>query len=88
MNSIISDLWYGKVSPCATCGVGDKEIEQMVVSLGEHEDALRRLLTGSQREMFIQYARWSDMYACTILEKAFREGFCLAMRLMLDTLSA
>ena len=82
MNSILADLWYGNVTPCENCGVGDAEVERLVKCMGEHEDTLRCTLHESQKELFSQYVRWSDMYACVISEKAFVEGFRLAVRLM------
>lgn len=82
MNSILADLWYGNIAPCETCGVGDAEVERLVKCMGEQEDTLLRALQEPQKELFGQYVRWSDMYACVISEKAFVEGFRLAVRLM------
>ena len=82
MNSILADLWYGNVTPCENCGVGDAEVERLVKCMGEQEDTLLRALQAPQKELFTRYVRWSDMYASAISEKAFQEGFRLAVRLM------
>ena len=82
MGSMLVDLWYGNIAPCETCGVGDAEIEQLVKCMGEQEETLRRVLQESQKELFTRYVRWSGLYACTISEKAFQEGFRLAVRFM------
>jgi len=29
MDSILTDLWYGNVTPCDSCGVGDVEVERL-----------------------------------------------------------
>lgn len=87
MDSILTDLWYGNVTPCDNCGVGDAEVERLEKSMGEQEDALHRALQEPQKEIFERYVRWSEMYACVISEKAFADGFCLAVRLMLETVA-
>ena len=87
MDSILADLWNGNIAPCETCGVGDNEDEHLVKCMSEREDALRYMLMGQQMELFDRYVRWSDMYACTISEKAFQEGFRMAIRLMAEIMS-
>lgn len=82
MASILEDLWYGKIAPCETCGVEDAEIEELMKCMGEYENTLRCVLQDSHKELFMRYARWSDMYARVISEKAFQEGFRLAAKLV------
>ena len=49
MDSILTDLWYGNVTPCDNCGVGDAEVERLEKSMGEQEDALHRALQEPQK---------------------------------------
>ena len=56
--------------------------EELMKCMGEYENTLRCVLQDSHKELFIRYARWSDMYARVISEKAFQEGFRLAVKLV------
>ena len=87
MKSIIEELWYGNIAPCENCGVKDKEIERLVKLMGEHEDKLRNELGEQQKVLFQKYVTWSDQYACDISARAFRDGFCLAAKLIAETLA-
>lgn len=86
MKSTIEELWYGNITPCENCGVKDTEIERLVKLMGEHEDKLRNELAEQHRLLFQQYVKWSDRYACDISAQAFRDGFCLAAKLIVETL--
>ena len=86
MESIIEELWFGNIAPCENCGVKDTEIEQLVKLMGEQEDKLRNELGEQQKVLFQQYLTWAGRYACDISACAFRDGFCLATKLIVETL--
>lgn len=86
MISAIEELWYGNLAPCENCGAGDEEIKRLTSLMCENEEALRKGLNGNHRELFLQYVKWADHYACSISALAFREGFSLATRLLMDSI--
>lgn len=87
MKSTIEELWYGNIAPCENCGVKDAEIERLAKLMGEHEDKLRNELGDQQKVLFQQYVTWSGRYACDISACAFRDGFCLGAKLIVETLA-
>ena len=87
MKSMIEELWYGNLSFCENCGVGDTEIERVVLLMAQNEKILCKELEVRQKALFEEYAKWSDKYACYVSACAFREGFCLATKLMREALA-
>ena len=86
MKSIIEDLWYGNITSCEDCGVRDVELEALAKKMVEKEESLRKILTGEERAAFRQYVARSDDYACVFAARAFRDGFCLAGKLLCEVL--
>lgn len=87
MNSAIENLWYGRLSPCENCGVGDPEIETLNMLINRNQETLYKELPAPQKELFEKYAEWSDKYARYIAACAFREGFSLGCQLIGEALS-
>ena len=87
MQSIIEQLWYGNLSLCENCGVGDPDIESLVLLMAQNEEILDKELDTRQKVLFEEYVKWSDQYACYVSACAFREGFCLATKLMREALA-
>ena len=50
MNNILKDLWYGDVSPCERCGVGDTKLNQLIRDIEQMRVALCGTLTPQQAE--------------------------------------
>ena len=87
MISTIEELWYGNLAPCENCGAGDEEIERLTNLMCKNEEALRKDLAGNHKELFLQYVKWADHFACSIAALAFREGFSIATKLFMDSIT-
>lgn len=87
MNSAIKNLWYGHISPCENCGVGDPEIEMLSMLMNRNHESLCKELSAPQKALFEKYADWSDQYARYLSACAFREGFRLGCQLTGEALS-
>ena len=87
MNSAIENLWYGNISPCENCGVGDPEIETLSLLINRNQETLCKQLPAPQKELFEKYAEWFDKYARYIAASAFRDGFRLGCQLTGEALS-
>jgi len=81
MSSAIKELWNGEINPREQCGVGMKEIEQLIVLIERNEAQLASCLTKDLKEVFEKYISCMDEYSYLISEQAFCEGFCLAGKL-------
>ena len=87
MNSAIEELWNGQVAPAACCGVGDPEIENLIILIERHKDQLNKELKEQDKSIFEKYVDCAEEYTCLISQTAFRDGFMLAVKLMAEALS-
>ena len=88
MKPAIEDLWNGSIVSAENCGVGDPEIENLVMLMERHKLQLDKELGQTQRNVFEKYADCAEEYAQLLCKCAFGEGFCLASRLMAEALYA
>ena len=80
MSHIITELWYGNIRPCETCGVPDPEGKRIHARMDQYREKLWNTLTDTQKEQFDQYAAGSDEYLFHMMELAFSDGFALGTR--------
>lgn len=83
----IEDLWNGNIASAENCGVGDPEIENLVILIERHKELLNKELGQQQKSIFEKYVDCTEEYVCLISKCAFRDGFSLASRLMAEALS-
>ena len=86
MTQTITDLWNGNIAPCEHCGSHDPEANHLIGLLERNREALQKGLTAAQIEIFQKYIDHSEEYLLRMMELAFCEGFCLAGRLVTESL--
>lgn len=86
MTGAIDKLWSGDIVVGEKCGVGDPEIEKTAMLLEKHKEMLTRELEDQQREVFEKYIDYMEEYMQLVSRNAFREGFCLAGKLVSEAL--
>ena len=86
MPQTIIDLWNGNIAPCEYCGSHDPQLNQMIGLIERNRDALYEKMTEVQRDTFQKYIDCSEEYLLRMLELAFRDGFCLGSKLVMETL--
>ena len=87
MKRTIEDLWNGNITSAENCGVGDPEIEDLIILIERHKGQLNRELGRQQRDIFGKYADCMEEYVCLVSKCAFSDGFCLASKLLTEALS-
>lgn len=87
MKQSIQDLWIGNIAPSETCGVGDPQIERLIIMMERNKDDLIQTLHDQQKEILNKYTACTDEYTYLITMQSFVEGFCLAAKLFTEALS-
>ena len=87
MSKTIEELWNGSISPGDNCGVGDMEIEILAMLMEQQQDALCQSLPPQQQVCFQNYTKFAEKYCTRLSFHAFRDGFCLAAKLMTESLT-
>lgn len=87
MKRAIHDLWNGNIPSAENCGVGDPEIESLIILIEKHKDQLNNDLGQQHKLLFEKYVDRIEDYVGLITECAFAEGFSLAIRLITEALS-
>ncbi len=86
MNSVFEEIWNGHVTPYASCGAGDPEVEELRSLLERCGASLEGGLDQPQRKLLENYRNCQGEYEYLRRVHAYREGFILACRLMAETL--
>ena len=87
MSQTISDLWYGNLAPCDSCGAHDPEAKHLIHLMNQNREKLSAEFTAGQKEVFQKYLDCSDEYLIRMMELAFCEGFCLASKLAAESIA-
>ncbi len=87
MKRTIEDLWNGNIASAENCGVGDPEIENLVMLIERHKEQLSKELGLQQKRIFEKYVDCTEEYVCLISKCAFSDGFCLASKLVTEALT-
>ena len=83
MNNILKDLWYGEVSPCERCGIGNTKLNQLIRDIEHTRVTLCNTLTPQQAEQLDALKSMFDQYAAVLCEEAFASGFRLGAQITL-----
>ena len=84
MLTALDDLWYGNIAPYETCGVGNHEIEKLHILMERHKTRLLNGLDEQNRSSFEKYAECSSEYCSLLSLSAFKEGFSLAVKFLME----
>ena len=87
MDSIITELYYGNISPVEQMGRLTPEAKAILKRLHENEDKLEQSL--NEQEKTILHSIQDDRleFATIVEEKRFREVFTLGARLAIEMLT-
>lgn len=88
MQAVFEKLWNGTLSPITTCGDSSTEVEEPSQLIQRNKSALTKELTPHQIGLFSRYCDCTEAYLYFISLYAFRDGFCLATKLMNEALSS
>ena len=83
---ILEELWYGNINPQGPDTKMDPRIEQALYLVVKNEDAMRAMLTDTQKEQFEKVSDRQSELADLLERRAFAEGFRLAVKLMVDVM--
>ena len=83
----ICELWNGNIAPCESCGAQDIEANHLVELMEKNREILCGGLSDTQKETFQKYMDCSEEYLLRMLELAFRDGFSLGSRLVMESLA-
>lgn len=81
---ILEELWLGNVNPQKGDSQKDPRIEQALSLVVKNDDTLRAMLSDIQKEQFEKFCDCQSDLADFQERRAFTEGFCLAMKIMMD----
>ena len=81
---ILEEIWYGNINPQGRDTQKDPRMEQALYLVVKNEEALRSMLTDIQKEQYEKVSNCQSDLADLLERKAFAEGFCLAVKIMMD----
>jgi hypothetical protein len=87
MKSAIEDLWRGELCPGEEPLQNTKEIQDLIISIKQHEEELKKLLDDKQNAILRELL--ADLEFLYILKRFdnFKKGFSLASKLLSEAFS-
>ena len=82
--TVIEDLYYGNIHPCERDVVRGSAMDRLMKLLCKNEETLTATLTEQQKEIFLKFKNCQDELSSLTERDAFRDGFILATRLMME----
>ncbi len=82
----IDDLYYGNLHPCDRDIVRGSRTDRLLRLLCKNEESLTAALTEQQKETFLKFKNCQDELASITEREAFKIGFTLATRLMVEVM--
>ena len=86
MNTIDA-LWYGNLLPTESCGLTNPQLRKLLALIVTNKERLDQELDEAQKRVLNAYADSYDEYIHIQSLEAFREGFCLAAKLLTEALT-
>lgn len=87
MDSVISDLYYGKLHPHERNHSGNGDIDLLAQSLRQDEAWLSEHLDGKAKEKAVELIKICDELDNIMSFEAFRDGFILGASLVMEVCS-
>ncbi len=84
--TILDDLYYGNIHPCERDVVRGSPTDKLLRLLCKNEESLTATLTEQQKETFLKFKNCQDELLCLGEREAFRTGFILATRIMVEVM--
>lgn len=85
--TLLENLWYGNIDPQEVFLEQDRYYKKLLSLLNRNRDELSSTLTDSQKEVLDKYNDVSNEMHAISEQSAFRYGFCLGVRLMMESVT-
>ncbi len=82
----LEDLYYGNIHPCDRDVIRGSPADKLLRLLCKNEESLTATLTEEQKETFLKFKNCQDELLCLGEREAFRAGFVLATRIMVEVM--
>ncbi len=86
MVTFVEQLWNGNIAPYKTSGSSDPDVRELDELLDKNKASLEKRLTDGQKILFDKYISCRDDHSYLITVHAFRDGFSLACRLVMEAM--
>lgn len=87
MSKLITELWYGTVSPTSNLGKNNSEIRSLLKLLDKNRQNLDKSLNSEQIKLLDEYCENLSNLSCLSEEKAFCDGFSIGVKILTESLS-
>ena len=85
--TVLEDLWYGHIDPHETILIQNRQFRHLLSLMGKNRDKLSNTLTEQQKESLAKYDdAVNELHSLAELS-AFRYGFSLGVRLIMESVS-
>ena len=84
---ILDDLWYGNIDPHDRIIQKGSRMERALSLVVKNDDTMRAMLSDIQKEQYKKLHNCQDELTDLLERKAFSEGFCLAVKIMVDVMN-
>ena len=82
----LEDLYYGNIHPNERFTKQNTRMDNLVKLMGKNEDELKESLTEKQKEAFDKFRDCQNELSLITEQQAFRTGFILASRIMVEVM--
>ena len=82
----LEDLYYGNISPHERYIKRGTKMDKLVKLICRNEEDLNSSLTEKQKETFEKFKDCQNEISCITEREAFRSGFILATRIMVEVM--
>ena len=84
---ILEDLWYGNIDPHGRDIKKGSRMERVLSLIVKNDDTLRAMLSDVQKEQYEKVHDCQSELTDLLEREAFAEGFCLAVKIMIDVMN-
>ena len=83
----LEDLYYGNIHPSDRYIKRGTKVDQIIKLIYKNEDALCATLTEQQKKIFEKFKDCQSELSGMVERDAFRDGFILAVRIMMEVMA-
>ena len=84
--TMLDNLYFGNIHPCQQDIVRGSPTDKLLRLLCKNEESLTASLAEQQKEIFLKFKNCQDELLCLREREAFRAGFVLATRIMVEVM--
>ncbi len=84
MQSVIKELWYGRICPQEAEGLKKPELKELQEYMSRHRENLEKTMTEEQKEIYERFMDCRNEYDELVDEEMFTYGFKLGIKLMTE----